>query len=316
MRAQPEGMRLPWLTDPDLPDFMSEAEMEAAAEAAAAYMAKLREEEKAFDPNQPRDYHGRWTSSGSGSPDWAERYRETRLAPPFDEMLAPPIDVIEKDKSVNELKDFLGECAEKRGFDTARINVIDERDAPVFKVGDKLYTQDGVFHRDTGQIDITHHMGWTEDFMGPVISHEITHAKYVAIAQAIQRGDRAIGSFSKFKPKDLRLADGVTDYSGQYWKVQGQKVAHPFDLKTDRPINETLADVAAIRDARNRKTPSERYVDRLVPPIWNDFFDEIESQYAKGKESGWAKRFDPNQPRDEHGRRMHGGATLCRGHTH
>lgn len=182
-----------------------------------------------------------------------------------------------------------------------------EEDGRKFKVGDREFTEAGHYNPATKTIQINASYLHSEQEAHAIVAHEMTHHAWheVREAQSAERaGVKALfdgpesatfykrngylrpemaEEFGKRFPatrllgrygmdpygqsdegdhgfEELRKWDGVTDYSEAYW--------HAKDATPDTQVNETLAEISAIRHSPHART-------REVRKIWRDLHRDV-----------------------------------------
>jgi 8-oxo-dGTP pyrophosphatase MutT (NUDIX family) len=246
----------------------------------------------AFDPDEPRDDHGKWTSGGGSQSE-------------------APVDKARTREIANEI-------ARQLGFPNTRI-VISNQDKS-FVLNGRNYEYAGQY--DFGTKDVTLFASkLTEASAAGVTAHEIEHAKFDAVQDAIRtetqtilgmpkpEGDpfwlkvmRADGSllepyksqfpnytawneaFSKVPIKKFANSDGVSDYSAEWWKAY-----HDGKASSTIAIHETLAEISRIK-LETGKYPEHRWANHLIEEAkkdgtnaWRKLFETINDLYPKIK---------------------------------
>jgi len=226
--------------------------------------------EKDFNPDQPRDESGKFTSGGGGGS--AEEQP----------MPAGPVPMAMRESLVKETiakMDLSGEITYK--IMPAGENI------PVIVGGVNIGDRAADYDPETGEIRIFDGAFSSEDELKGILAHEVQHHIFhsveeryhdelVAIVEAPESPVRASGAlkpeyvnqypvynqlyeFRELTNERVRKADGITEYSKSYWT----KEALSKNFSWPRAINETLAEVARLGSIG-------RYNE--VPSFWKKYY--------------------------------------------
>jgi hypothetical protein len=215
------------------------------------------EEEKAYNPDQPRDDHGRWTSGGASVVD---EHVDTGPAREY------------KGPSAFHVADWAGKVKDDLGYRGSFM--VDSNEPEKFKVGEQTYAKAGQFDPRNKLITLyTQGMKWsTADDIRGIMAHEVEHAKFDRAKEAHDAEwkeimkipadprhdavrpdgllnapyDKQFPNYQEFErayflpfTESWRLTDGVSNYSVDWWKAQLGGTA-----RSEQAINETLAEMA------------------------------------------------------------------------
>jgi hypothetical protein len=200
---------------------------------------------KSFNPDQPRDEHGRWAGEGAvDRPDLGMT----------DEQIKPHIKKVCKDL----------------GYDKDKVSIV-RGDRP-FQVAGKEYQTAGLAHLDSGKVEVYgDHV--REDSVDGLMAHEIEHQKFqnalnqynkdyddiLANPVADDYGDKypALSppydekypayskmeeAYKRHSAEDFAETDGVSEYSEQYWKGYREG-----NVRHETAMHETLAEMSRIK---------------------------------------------------------------------
>lgn len=229
-----------------------------------------------FDPDQPRDEGGKWTSGGGGGGGGSETTGTTAAPAASIPRLTRPA-----------LQTHIDSVAFFTGYDANNIAISTE--SLPFMLNGQEYMAAGVFTRGTSgvpPIKMFINELRADLPVDGIIHHEVMHAKfenafdqYVAESMAVESEDRPAGTpasrdpvmaadGSLKPPYDAKYpaytamheafyrhdpfttgafsdADGVSDYSYEYWKQWRDNGKRSADFNS--AVNETLAEMARIR---------------------------------------------------------------------
>lgn len=206
---------------------------------------------KAFDPSQPRDDRGRWSSSGGSGP-------APSMSAAFDAW---------SDREHKMLK--AKAVAQELGFDPDKVQVGET--GRTFELNGQRMNYAGAAYPD-GHIEIFPEAIQDEGAIGGIVAHEVMHERFNAFQAAYDAEQRKLvldprptnelmradGSlltpalereFPAYTAQQkvnqnwqkMQESDGVTKYSREYWKAYE---AGTGDGKT--AVNETLAEMARV----------------------------------------------------------------------
>lgn len=121
-----------------------------------------------FNPDQPRDEQGQWTSSGNSESDAKvdQTVREARIS--------------RVERRSNDVADYMG-------FDSKRIHIVD-KEPRSFNVGNLNFNEAGHYNPSTRQIEINARIT-NDDRMSVtqgLVTHEISHAIFHEVKDAIE----------------------------------------------------------------------------------------------------------------------------------
>jgi hypothetical protein len=196
----------------------------------------------AFNPDEPRDFHGRWTASETG---------EAHTAPgmPFVRVDDPAQTDIAK-----HLAEQAADVAKALDFDPAKINVTDQE--RTFELNGQTHHAAGTYHPDTDTINLyskqlVHGTQFERSFANSgLIAHEIEHAKFQALLNDYKSEYEAL-------QKD-------PDYEAS--KPTWEK-APGADDGTTRPVYGPRTDTFMHPDGRLKEPYAERY------PVYSAYTD-------------------------------------------
>lgn len=254
-----------------------------------------------YSEDQPRDEHGRWSSTGAGD-------KEDKTQEMFGGRQKEEMEFLRPEMSDHEAKAaIVRNMAREMGFPTSKV-IVNEGHGKVFEVnGVKMMEAGHAEIYTTGNIVLfTGALGNREDVRG-VTAHEIEHVRFEGVLKAYQqdyndfkewaRTDRekfdaitfpngeinpdsaastVLPVYSKLGPmmdekwEQLRDEDGVSTYSKTYW--DGWKAG---TVDRWRAVHETLAEIA-------RQKESARAGDTKPTRLWKNVFKEVNELSKKG----------------------------------
>lgn len=192
----------------------------AAAAGANAGIALLRELKIAeFNPEQPRDEHGRWTNGGGSE--------------------VSPITKENFDKVVRRAEDI----AHKMNVPSAIINVVD-KEPRAFEVGNQKFREAGHYDPRTGTIEINARISYNDrmSITNGIVAHEVSHAVYDAALQAQRTEHEEIGNLPSEEFNRLFRASGYARPEMQKEIHERWPVSAFFYRHLGDPLMETEAD--------------------------------------------------------------------------
>lgn len=251
-----------------------------------------------FDPNQPRDESGQWSDTGAGLLHAGATTYEAELA---------------SEKGLpDNLKDKMRvvyDVVRNMGGDP--INVDYGGAGYPFTLNGQTFYASASFNRDTFVIEVYDNiLDSSETNLKATVAHEQSHYMYERIQEQMEREGWAIDAL----PADaevyeadgltvtpeyadqfpvhakmykylhgktmqrLKKEDGVSSYSTEYWQeldawLTGKPSAP--NISFDLAINETLAEIAALRMAGNSKA---------IADIWEQYYADMLAAYAAIKD--------------------------------
>lgn len=251
----------------------------------------------AFDPDQARDDHGRWTGGGGQGE-----------IPRFD------IQTSEHDAKLLSAYRSMQKAAAhatllSMGMESQAIEFIEGAAVPIEALGgaEAGFSEGGHYDHDTGEITVNLSVV-TLDYMDKFVRHEATHARYHEALRADSKNPaQPIHTFINSNMDQLVKDDGVTDYSKAWWKnavdregpllgpgVKPNTMNAPWTLLA---INETLAEIAAKVPVISDRPASYQELYQLVNDAWADHYSQ------QPKSLGVGLTYEEEQhPRDDHGR--------------
>lgn len=206
-----------------------------------------------FDPDQPRDEAGRWTSDGGGG----ETLNLTGMGE------------VTKIEALSEYHGKIRGLCSDLGFPENRVVFVPE-------IGARM----GTYNTDTKEITLYALAFRDNDVLGGVLSHEIAHAifyekndsewvgyfqsyanEYINIAKDDMDYDERTRYEDNFRIV-IREMGGVSDYSNKFWGQEAESSASMFKIA----VSETFSEIARL-DAEGK--------GNTVPGFWRDAYEEI-----------------------------------------
>lgn len=240
-----------------------------------------------FNPNQPRDEHGRWTDGDSGTADW----RTDKF--------------IDSNGYIQnaEMGQLATMIARSHGF-KGEIVVKDYDKS--FEVGGRKFHEAGHYSPSDGDITLRREAMksmQTSTFEG-IIAHEVAHDAFHSTYGVAEEYSYNYEGFEKLGPsaelythikehsEELRARDGISDYSEAYWKEVAALEAvddindQLYDDTFKRAVNETLAETAkylVVKQAGNDWLLKTRFKGREPADIWLKTYAMMKNAYKQAK---------------------------------
>lgn len=252
--------------------------------------------ESKYTPDQPRDYHGRWTS---GSPGVVEQLQELHA----------------RKEDEAEIKSRVLAAAEWQGFPKEDITFTDEEYQ--FQLNGEMHFAAGTANLKTGKIKM-YMRQLTVDNCSDVAIHEIQHIRYQIVLNALRKESDAmmkdddvwstvsgkppaymagiaadgnlrgfardrypiydrLNKYSDKVAEFRRLADGsvglgISSYASEWWKDP--------NAPTTSQMHESIAEIARIRSG----IPSKKF-----EKLWDDYYKDVEWVFKKLQREGTAR---------------------------
>jgi ADP-Ribosyltransferase in polyvalent proteins/ParB-like nuclease domain len=221
-----------------------------------------------FNPDQPRDYHGRWGAGSNpdiGGPPLMEKEELLRGATP--ERYA---------EEARRMQLFARDKAKAMDYDPEKVFVTPNDHT--FVLNGNQYNAAGTAAKDGTGIITLYSKQLSISDIEPILAHEIMHQKFNMFLDDFNKG---VVVFHTTNDELNRFAkeDGVTGYSANWWSDWRKRHKDPStELSMDaKPITETLAEMATLH---SRGEVPRSMVTGKPSELWTRFYDAVNEHWA------------------------------------